>query len=584
MKSLLRIKREEAVPAALLSMHLFLTVASMVIGKAARDAIFLSRFTALEMTAVDLATMVAIALVVAAQLRLNAWLSTKRLLLFSPVFFAFGDVGLWLGLSTSHAAWITWVAYLWIGVQAALGAPHAFVLASRVLTIRQTRRLWGPIGSGAILGWIGGGLATEILAARFGASSLLLAAGLLTALCPVIVAFAWHERNLMCEDTSGSLRQSASLVWTSPHLRAIACLAFASSAVTTVAGLQFKAMASQSIHSPDQLAAFFGTFSLYAGLVALATQALVTPRILSGLGLGAALAIAPAALAAGSMGVLFSGTLVAAVFLKGSDQVLRYSVDRAAVEMLYRPLPPQEIFQGKMVIDALVCRFGDAAGALLAFAGVAVLHLSFPFLSVISIAAITAWFASAAIARAGYRTSLLDRLRQFSCPWDVDSRAAAEPAAPDMAHRNDKAHRAERDRRAADRRGMLDPDPARRLQVLRALTREQYGSPQASCPDALLTTALATEIVGFAVLVETTSSSASASGTHRHACREAIERISRLLFLLSPDEYPGCLLDALGSGGATFEAAALEYLDTTLASPHREILVPLLERWAVATT
>jgi hypothetical protein len=574
MKAILQMKREEAVPAALLSGLLFLTVASMVIGKAARDAIFLSRFTALQMTAVDLLTMVAIALVVAAQLRLNARLSTKRLLLFSPVCFALGDFGLWLGLSTSQGAWIAWTTYLWIGVQAALSGPHTFVLASRMLTIRQSRRLCGLIGSGAILGWIGGGLATEILAARYGAPSLLLAAAMLTALCPVIVAIGWRDGNVTYVNTSGSLRQSASLVWTSPHLRAIACLAFASSAVTTIAGLQFKAIASQSIHSPDHLAAFFGTFSLYAGLVALATQVLVTPRILSGLGLGAALAIAPAAIAAGSVGVLFSGTLIAAAFLKGSDQVLRYSVDRAAVDMLYRPLPPQEIFQGKMVIEALVCRFGDAAGALLAFAGVAVFHLSFPFLSVISIAAITAWFASAAIARGGYRTSLLERLRQFSCPWGMDGRVAGRPGAHGVASKA---------RIPAARRGILDPDPGRRLDALRALTRARYGLARASCSDALLTTALATEIVGFAVLVETAPGSAASSAAHRHACREAIERISRLLFLVSPDEYPGCLLDALGSGGATFEAAALEYLDTTLASPHREILVPLLERWAVAT-
>jgi hypothetical protein len=575
MTTILEVRRDEAAPAALLGGHLFLTVASTVIGKAARDAIFLSRFSALHMTAVDLVTMVAIALAVAAQLRLNARLSMKWLLLISPCCFALGDLGLWAGLSTSHSAWITWGAYLWIGVQAALSTPQAFVLTSHVLTIRQTRRLCGPIGVGAILGWIGGGFLTEVLAARSGASSLLLAAALCTALCPLVVSMAWRKGNASCvrerAGTSGSLLRSASRVWTSPHLRAIACLAFASSAVTTIAGLQFKVIASESIHSTDHLAAFFGSFSLYAGLVALATQALLTPRILGSLGLGAALAVAPAALAAGSVGVLFSGTLIAAAFLKGSDQVLRYSVDRAAVEMLYRPLPPQEIFEGKMVIDALVCRFGDAAGALVAFAGVAVLHLSFPFLSVISVAAIAAWFASAAIARGGYRASLLERLRQFSCPWGMGSRIAGRRATRDIA------------RSLARQRGILHPDPRKRLDALRALTRARYCSARACCPDTLLATALATEIVGFAVLVETSPESPAASADHRHACRDAIERISRLLFLLSPDEYPGCLLDALGSGGATFEAAALEYLDTTLASPHREILIPLLERWAAAT-
>ncbi|MEO8680643.1 MAG: Npt1/Npt2 family nucleotide transporter [Vicinamibacterales bacterium] len=554
MNAILHIRREDAVPAALLATLLLVTVASMVIGKAARDAIFLSRFSVVQMTATDLATMVAIAVAVAVQLRMNARMTTKRLLLWSPICFAIGDVALWLGLSRSHYAWIAWVAYLWIGVQAALSVPHAFVLGSRVLNIRQGRRLCGLIGAGATLGGIGGGLATQLLAARLGTASLLLAAGMLTALCPVIVALAWQEGTGRCASSPGSLRKCASLVWTSRHLRAMACLGFASSAVTSIAGLQFKAIAGQSIHSPEHLAAFFGSFSLVAGLVALASQVLVTPRVLNRLGLGAALTIAPAALVAGSLGVLFSGTLIAAVILKGSDQVLRYSVDRTAVDLLYRPLPPHEIFEGRMLIDAIICRIGDAAGALAAFAGVAVFHLSFPFLSVISVAAIIAWFASAAFARGGYRAGLLERLRQCTGPRVVESLV----------------------RNTVDRRGLLDPDPANRLEVLRTLTRAPGGAARSSFSDASLRTALAAEIVGFVVLVETALD-------QRQACRDAIERISRLLFLLSPDEYPRCVVDALDAGGAAFEAAALEYLDTTLAEPHREILVPRIERWAVAT-
>jgi len=290
-----------------------------------------------------------------------------------------------------------------------------------------------------------------------------------------------------------------------------------------------------------------------------------------GPGLGAALVIAPAALAAGSMGVLFSGTLFAAALLKGSDQVVRYSIDRAAVDMLYRPLPPQDIFEGKMVIDALVSRFADAAGALVALAGVVVLHLSFRLLSVVSVAAIMTWFASAAIAGRSYRATLLERVRQQSRLSGMGSYVAKMPIVRNMR------------RSRADQRGLLHPDPMTRLDILRTLTSARARSARPSCSETLLTTALATEIVGFAMLVETPCESAAASTEHRQACRDSIERISRLLFLLSPDEYPGCLVDALGSGGTAFEAEALEYLDTALTSPHREILVPLLERWALAT-
>ncbi len=272
-------------PTALLAILLCVTVASIVMGKAARDAIFLSRFTALQMTVVDLVTMLATATVVAAQLRLNARFSTKRVLVVSPLCFALGDFALWLGLRTSQEASVACAAYLWIGVQAAVGVPHAFVMTNRVFTIRQTKQWSGPIGCSAILGWIAGGCATEILASRYGAPSLLLATGLLTTLCPVIVALVWPEGLTSWANTSGSLWSSASALWKSRHLRAIAWLAFASSAVTTIAGLQLKAIASQSIHSADHLAAFFGSFSLYSGLVALVMQALVTPRVLSRLGL-----------------------------------------------------------------------------------------------------------------------------------------------------------------------------------------------------------------------------------------------------------------------------------------------------------
>ena len=61
--------------------------------------------------------------------------------------------------------------------------------------------------------------------------------------------------------------------------------------------------------------------------------------------------------------------------------------------------------------------------------------------------------------------------------------------------------------------------------------------------------------------------------------RDAIERIARLLYLISPDRYPACVGGSLGSDDPVTTAAALEYLDTTLPSPYRQMLISLLERW-----
>jgi MFS family permease len=153
-------------PSALLFIHLFLTVASTVVGKAARDAIFLGHFTPLQMTGVDLATMAAVAVMVGLQLRLRARLPVRRVLILAPLCLAIGDAALWVGLSKFRAEWLTWMIYVWVGIQASIVAPHASVLAGHVLSLRQARQMCGRLGAGAIAGWIGGGLIARVLATR----------------------------------------------------------------------------------------------------------------------------------------------------------------------------------------------------------------------------------------------------------------------------------------------------------------------------------------------------------------------------------------------------------------------------------
>ena len=563
--------REKATPGTLLSAHLFLSVASIVLAKAARDAIFLTRYSAQQMIAADLAAVAVTALVVGLQLRLSARVSTRRLLLVSPLCFALGDLGLWLGLSMSTSGLLVWVAHLWIGVQACVGGTQASLLAYQVLTIRQAKRLCGVIGAGSIVGWIGGGLLARTLANQFGAQSLLLGSAVLLACCSVVVSCAWNGPTPQTAAADAPhalpcLKRSASIVWASPHLRAIACLMLASSAVTTIVGFQFREAASRSIGTSGHLAAFLGSFSVYAGLVALTTQVLLTRRILGSLGVGIALLIAPAALAAGSLGILFSGTLAAAVLLKGSDQVLRYSVDRAATDFLYRPLSQEENLQTKTFIDALVCRLGDALGGAIALVWAGALRLGFARLGAISLALLLFWLASAIFAHRYYRDRLRENLRVTPIAADTLSTLAAR-----------SWQRVRWHRRPLRQRDLLRGDPAARLDTLRSLTTARERRPNLVLDQQLLATALAAEIVGAALLIDTWSRFEDRLGSQAQIAA-AVERIARLLHLVSPDRYPESIRCALSSGTAKTTAAVLEYLDSTLPSPHRELLVGLLEQ------
>ena len=126
----------------------------------------------------------------------------------------------------------------------------------------------------------------------------------------------------------------------------------------------------------DELAMFFGTFNMIAGLMSLVLQLLLTGRVLRTVGVGSALFIVPTAMLMGSTGVLLLGTLVAAAALKASDQVLRYSIDKATVELLYLPVPAAHTFRVKSFIDTVVYRLGDAAGGLMVLLFAAVLGWS----------------------------------------------------------------------------------------------------------------------------------------------------------------------------------------------------------------
>jgi ATP/ADP translocase len=610
--------------AAPLAAYLFVVMTSTVIGKAVRDGLFLSHFTALQMTYADLQTVIAIAVTMSLFFRLQRTLKLERLLMASSVVFVAADFACWWA-ATFHQPWLTRAIYLCVGTQAALMPPQVSILARQVLTTRQAKRLFGVIGCGAIFGWIVGGLVTRAAAGRTGAEPLLLVMGGLSAVCPMLILGIGRISKVTAptlaldDPSSPGLLRSATLVWSSSHLRTVAALVFLSSVVATISGLQFRAIASQSIGSTDQLTAFFGSFSFHAGLLSLAIQILLTSRVLRSLGVGMTLVIAPVAIATGSVGVLLWGTLSMAVFLKASDHVLRHSIDRAALELLYVPLSASEALQAKTFIEAVVYRLGDGAGALAVIFGASILHMSFPCLSVISLALLGAWIAVALQAQHGYLDHLLAAVRR-SClisgtarpstrtvrrcaspatwpnglcsgyndeeltAWDNATTASLRQTLQDASLPLDVrrriahvlSHRPSLDAGRALADSVLEPDRTLRLEILRALTAWHECHPGDSAGREPVGTALAAEIVGLYCLCQTRGSNRAETAAARES-EEALERILRLLNLTSPTRDLASTFAALQSTDARLRANALEYLENILEPHYRKLLVPLLE-------
>lgn len=396
--------------------YLFLVTAGMVASKATRDALFLEQFSATALPYADVVIAVLVGLVVSAYLRAHRRWALRSLHLGSVLFLASNCfVFWWLSLSHGRSGTLFTTIYLWVGVFGALAPMQVWTLANFVLTTREAKRTFGFIGSGAILGWIVGGFATRVTAPMLGTQTLLLWVGGTLVISAGLVDLAWRRASTgpaATDDRALGLRDSLKLVAASPYARSIAWVILLASLTTTVAGWQFKAVAKATIPRTDQLTAYFGSFNMLAGAASLVLQLTLTNRVLRSAGVGAALFIVPVAMASSSVAVLVAGTLLSVSALKASDQVLRYSIDKATVELLYLPLSAADTFRMKALIDTVVYRMGDGLGGLAVLLGATALGLTPRQMTWVTLAGVTAWLVAAATARTRYVRTLEDSIHQ----------------------------------------------------------------------------------------------------------------------------------------------------------------------------
>jgi AAA family ATP:ADP antiporter len=427
----------------LLSSCLFLVISCYVIGKVARDALFLARFQAVQLPYADIASGILVGFVVAGYLRLGSRTSLRSLLVGSQLFFAANCAAFWVLAHFYRPAWLYPVFYIWVGIFGVLAPTQVWTLANYLLTTREAKRVFGMVGSGAILGWVFAGFVSKSVARAFGTESLLLWMVPLLVISSVLIHAAWktgkfrltESRKPTAEtpangqkDVQGGLR----LVLSSKYLRALAAVICISSFVTTLTGWQFKAIAKDLFVNKDSLAVFFGDFYFYAGILAFAFQLLLTTRLLRRFGIGTMLFVLPLTVFLGSSALLISGTLAAVAFLKGSDQVLRYSLDRSTVELLYLPLAHRVKLQAKWFIDTVIWRLGDGLAGIVVLIFATYLHFAPRQLSWIILLLIAGWMTAVFVGGRQYLRVLEESISQHRLSAEQSSTLALDRSTSEL--------------------------------------------------------------------------------------------------------------------------------------------------------
>ncbi len=375
MAALFDVRPEERRPAALAFLALLGITAAHMLIETARDALFLTKVPIGHLPALYLA----IAAVGLVTTRAGAWLEGRRSAAaprFDPVATSLvvGAVitaAFWVG-AASAARPILYALYIWSGIFAAWVAGRLWIRLAAIFTVGQAKRLYGVVGTGAVLGAVLGAAAARATLAvvevrhllLMGAAILVVTAIGPAALLPRPATEVPDARSrsdaVPANAAAPSLGAQVADVARHPYLVRVLGIVMVTAAVGTAIDFVFKSEVARSIHDPQQLASFLATVSLVTNLLSLVAQSIGVGIVMRVLGVHRALYVMPVLIAFGGGAAVLGLGFAAAIAMRGVDGALRQSLQKTSVELLFVPLPDTMRSRAKPIVDLVGQRGGQA--------------------------------------------------------------------------------------------------------------------------------------------------------------------------------------------------------------------------------
>ncbi|MGK3991548.1 HEAT repeat domain-containing protein [Sorangium sp. So ce136] len=356
---------------ALLFCLLFLAALIFVVGRSARDALFLTRFPVTWIAPMWLVYGAASAVAALAYGRIARRLPRARLCvafaLFGAVTFAVLRVLIGQELRAAYL-----VFYIWSEIIANFTGVLVWAVAQDLHDPRSAKRLFGLIGSGRVVGTVACGFATGGAVTWIGTENLLfvLIAALLAMAALTMVLERRHplERPPSGAEALLQARLPRMELWRSRYALTIALLTLVLFGVLTVGDYQFKAIALTAYPDRDDLARFMAFLYGAVGVLGLVVQLGVTPWVLRRHGVLGGLLAMPAAFTASTVALIASPSLAFAAILKLSDNALQFTIYDATTQLLFFPFPPALRERVRTLVSAIAKPLGYGLGALVLLA------------------------------------------------------------------------------------------------------------------------------------------------------------------------------------------------------------------------
>ncbi len=478
-------------------LYLMMAVGAFITGRITRDSLFLSRYDVSYLPYMYVWVAGVMVVLGYAYSRFADRFRRDRLVLVVTTLLLL-TVCAARALLSFAGDWFYPVLYVFVEVMGGLLLLQFWTFANDVFNTREAKRLFGLVGAGGVMATICAGFAVRGLARLVGTENLLfLCAGLLVGCLVAVGTLSRSSRRELIQSMAGSppARRGISLgadlseIFSSRHLKVIAWIVLVTFITITVVDYQFKIIARFTyLNREDQLSAFFGLFYALAGTLSFFIQFLLTGRLMQRIGIIFCLLLLPLFLAAGSILVLALPALIAVTFLKGADNVLRYTINDAASQVLYLPVPGRIRGRAKAFIDAILKPAAQGLTGLgIAWTAGLVAHRT-QWMSVGTLAVIVAWVILVLGLKREYVRSLASSLRQRRIHFGATSLSISDSQAVEalqqtLADKDENAvlhalemvaHVKQRDW-SSELGRLLDHDSARvRLQAIRLLEREAF--------------------------------------------------------------------------------------------------------------
>ena len=285
-----------------------------------------------------------------------------NLLLFAWLFFALED-----------SVWLARVFYVWISVYNLFVVSVAWSLMADVFDAGQAKRLFAFIAAGASVGGLVGPALSALLVGLVGQFGLMLLAALLLALAVALKHYlmAWREVNgagrpgaeqaeSPRRPVAGNPFSGLTRVLGSRYLLGIAAFVLLLTTASTFLYFEQARLVAQLFPDRAEQVRVFGAIDFVVQAGALLSQLFITGRIAQRMGVRMLLAVVPALVCLGFIGLALAPTFAMLAAVMVVRRIGEYAFVRPGREMLFAPLDAESKYKAKNFIDTVVYRGGDA--------------------------------------------------------------------------------------------------------------------------------------------------------------------------------------------------------------------------------